>query len=295
MKGSSKWLILSLFIMSIGFTACSSNRYARTNKLHDKQVKEVAESIQQPLPAPLPALAESDTLKTDASDLYLPEIAGKRKDLDWVGTINFNMRKPNFIIIHHTAQDSLQQTLRTFTLKRTQVSSHYVVSRDGSVYQMLNDYLRAWHAGAGKWGKVTDMNSASIGIELDNNGREPFPAVQITRLLQLLDSLKSQYGIPAQNIIGHADIAPVRKQDPSVLFPWKTLAEHGFGIWYDTKLIDPPADFNPELALRIIGYDTQNLPAAIRAFKRHYIQSDVSAEWTPYDLQVLYNLFLKQK
>jgi N-acetylmuramoyl-L-alanine amidase len=66
---------------------------------------------------------------------------------EWIGTVNFNLRKPNFIIIHHTAQDSIQQTIRTFTLARTQVSAHYIIADNGNVVQMLNDYLRAWHAG----------------------------------------------------------------------------------------------------------------------------------------------------
>lgn len=291
-----RWFLYALVVLT-GMSACSSNRYAQTNKVHKERIKEVAEKIAAPLPAPIPppdTVAGMDD--TTSSEIYVPSVAGKRKDLDWVGTINFNMRKPNFIIIHHTAQDSMEQTLRTFTLERTQVSAHYVISRDGSTYQMLNDYLRAWHAGAGRWGKVTDMNSASIGIELDNNGREPFPAVQINSLLKLLDSLKSHYDIPAENIIGHSDIAPSRKQDPSVYFPWKLLADNGFGIWYDeTHLVEPPAHFDPEIALRLIGYNTRDLPDAITAFKRHYIQSDIRPEWTPDDLKVLYNLFLKQK
>jgi N-acetylmuramoyl-L-alanine amidase len=79
------------------------------------------------------------------------------------------------------------------------------------------------------WGKNTDINSASIGIELDNNGSEPFSEAQITSLMALLSKLQKQYGIP-QNIIGHSDIAPTRKSDPSALFPWKTLAENGFGM-----------------------------------------------------------------
>jgi N-acetylmuramoyl-L-alanine amidase len=112
--------------------------------------------------------------------------------------------------------------------------------------------------------------------------------------LRLLDTLKTNYGIPAANFIGHSDIAPTRKQDPSVYFPWKILAENGFGIWYDEFLTDPPENFDPAMALRIIGYDTRNLPAAIVAFKRHYIQSDLNTELTPLDLRVLYNLFLKQ-
>jgi N-acetylmuramoyl-L-alanine amidase len=78
-------------------------------------------------------------------------------------------------------------------------------------------------------GKNTDINSASIGIELDN-GSEPFSEAQITSLMALLSKLQKQYGIPAQNIIGHSDIAPTRKSDPSALFPWKTLAENGFGM-----------------------------------------------------------------
>lgn len=295
MKKCRKIIILSGLVLLWGFSACSSNRYARTNKVYKKGTKELAEKIQEPLPAPLPpARVNDDSTNLESPAVYVAEVEGKRQDLDWVGTVNFNMRKPNFIIIHHTAQDSIEQTLRTFTLERTQVSSHYVIARDGRTYQMLNDYLRAWHAGSGQWGKVTDMNSASIGIELDNNGREPFPPVQINSLLRLLDTLKTEYGIPTQNIIGHSDIAPTRKQDPSVHFPWKTLADNGFGLWYDSNLITPPSDFNPELALRIIGYNTQDLSAAIKAFKRHYIQSDVRPQWTPYDLKVLYNLFLKQ-
>jgi N-acetylmuramoyl-L-alanine amidase len=113
----------------------------------------------------------------------------------WIGTVNFNLRKP--IIIHHTAQDSLQQTIKTFTVTRTQVSSH-VIADDGSV-QMLNDYLRAWHAGRGSWGKDTDINSSSIGIELDNNGTEVFLKHKFS-LMALLSKLKKEYNIPTQNI-----------------------------------------------------------------------------------------------
>ena len=98
---------------------------------------------------------------------------------------------------------------------------------------MLNDYLRAWHAGLSKWGNLTDVNSSSIGIELDNDGFQPFADAQINSLLKLLASLKTAYNIPAANFIGHGDIAPTRKNDPNVLFPWKMLVEKGFGNWYD--------------------------------------------------------------
>ena len=240
------------------------------------------------------------------------------------GTTNFNLRKPNYVIIHHTAQNSTDHTLKTFTLPRTQVSSHYVIGRDGKVYQMLNDFYRGWHAGAGKWGNSSDINSSSIGIELDNNGFEEFAPLQINSLMELLKVLKERHKIPDANFIGHSDIAPSRKVDPNPTFPWKLLAEEGFGLWYDdipatpqvvidgrprgdlsievseneltpnTKIAEnSPLDIAPEIALRIIGYNTSNLDAAIKAFKLHFIQTEVDGVLTDYDLRVLNNLYKK--
>jgi N-acetyl-anhydromuramyl-L-alanine amidase AmpD len=212
---------------------------------------------------------------------------------EWDPTVNFNMRKPNFVILHHTAQNSLEQTLYTFSIARTAVSSHYVIGRDGTVHQMLNDYLRAWHAGASKWGAITDMNSCSLGIEIDNDGTEPFSDAQINSLIKLLTFLKNEYGIPQANFIGHSDIAPERKNDPSKYFPWKKLAEAGFGFWYDSShLVEPPENFNALLALRVIGYNIQNQKAAIVSFKLHYIQTDTSPVLSDYDKKVLYNVYL---
>lgn len=211
---------------------------------------------------------------------------------DWNTTVNFNMRKPNYVILHHTAQTSAEQTLFTFSIKRTNVSAHYVVGRNGIVHQMLNDYMRAWHAGNSKWGSITDMNSCSIGIEIDNNGEESFSDAQINILIKLLTFLKDEYDIPQANFIAHSDIAPSRKTDPSKYFPWKKLADAGFGYWYDSfNMITPPADFNALLALRVIGYDIRNQAAAIKAFKLHYIQTDVSPTLTDYDKKVLYNVY----
>jgi N-acetylmuramoyl-L-alanine amidase len=216
--------------------------------------------------------------------------AGMRQET----AIHYDIRKPNYVIIHHTAQNSLDQTIRTFQVEHTKVSSHYVIGRDGVIVQMLNDYVRGWHAGLSKWGTITDMNSISIGIELDNNGREAFPEAQIAALLVVLDTLKTNYGIPTANFIGHADIAPARKNDPSVFFPWKKLADRGFGIWYNpAELVTAPETFNPIDALKIIGYDTSNLKAAIIAFKRKFVINDVSPELTVYDKSILYNLYLK--
>lgn len=250
---------------------CARGPYAHSKKIYRKQLKAEYKQLKQ-MDAPL----------LEDSLLVLPT--------NFIPTTNFNLRKPNFVVIHHTAQNSCEQTYRTFTLQRTQVSAHYVVCKDGTVTQMLHDHLRAWHGGRGKWGPVTDMNSVSIGIELDNDGYEPFSPLQINSLLVLLDSLKTKYRIPAANFIGHADLAPTRKQDPNAHFPWKTLASHGFGIWYESLQDTVPSGFDPMTALRLIGYDLTDPHAAIKAFKLHFVQNDTRPELTPYDKRVLYNL-----
>jgi N-acetylmuramoyl-L-alanine amidase len=208
----------------------------------------------------------------------------------WVGTTNFGMRKPSFVIIHHTAQNACDSTLRTFTLPRTQVSAHYVICKDGTIHHMLNDYLRAWHAGIGKWGNLTDVNSSSIGIELDNNGFEPFTEAQIKSLLLVLKKLKKDNNIPTANFIGHSDIAPKRKVDPNKYFPWQLLSQNGFGNWYDTTNVKVPADFNALQSLRIIGYDTKDSVAAIKAFKLHFVQQDSIPKLSEGDKKIIYDL-----
>src|SRR5690606_13556412 len=288
MRTQSLAIVLLTGVVSM-LLACSTNRYAETNRIYKKQLKALADEMQQPLPYATPRLITTFDTSGRAIVSVDPQATS---DAHWVGAIHFNLRKPNYVIIHHTAQDSLQQTLRTFTVAHAQVSSHYVIGRDGEVYQMLSDYVRGWHAGAGKWGSVTDMNSVSLGIELDNNGSEPFSEAQIHSLINVLDTLKKKYNIPTANFIGHSDVAPTRKVDTSAFFPWKRLAENGFGYWPGDSLAAPPEHFNPVDALRIIGYDTRNLDAAIRAFKLHYIQHEVNAVLTEDDICVLYDLYL---
>lgn len=299
MKKYYYYLLLVTLIVS-----CGPKPYKANEKEYDSKLNTFREVISSKEPEPLPIVTKTiisiDSVYSKQLYTFKDSISKMNpKDLEngikteWIGTVNFNLRKPNFIIIHHTAQDSIQQTIRTFTLSRTQVSAHYIVADNGNVVQMLNDYLRAWHAGKGSWGKNTDINSTSIGIELDNNGNEPFSEAQITSLMALLSKLQKQYGIPAQNIIGHSDIAPTRKSDPSALFPWKTLAENGFGIWPDDTLTPAPLHFDPELALRIIGYDTKNLSAAIKAFKLHYIQTDTSATLDEKTVNTIYAIYKK--
>lgn len=261
---------LALLASSIVYFSCNRGPYAATNKSYKKQAKALAKIIEQ---APL-----KDSIASG----------------NWVGTTNFNMRKPNFVIIHHTAQNSCDQTLKTFTLPRTKVSAHYVICKDGTIHHMLNDYLRAWHGGIAKWGNNTDINSSSIGIEIDNDGYESFTDQQISSLLTLLSSLKKAYAIPAANFIGHADIAPTRKNDPNVNFPWKKLADSGYGIWWsDTTGVTVPQDFNSLQALRIIGYDIKDSAAVIQTFKRKYEQVDKSPVLNEEDRKILFTLYRK--
>lgn len=282
----SKRLYLVLLIFSnLTLLSCNRDIYHQNNKAHQKQVKE----------------ATSVLLEVPKTKIKSPGDTTVLND-QWVGTTNFSIRRPNFVVIHHTAQDSLAQTIKTFTLTRTQVSSHYVIGRDGTVVQMLNDYLRSWHAGRGRWGNDTDLNSSSIGIELDNNGSEFFPEEQIESLIKVLKSLKEKYSIPTANFIGHADLAPGRKVDPSVYFPWKRLAEAGFGYWYDEKLLQPeyegklPENFNALDALRIIGYDISNPQAAIQSFKIHFTKENInSPELSHLDKLIIYDLYLKYR
>jgi N-acetylmuramoyl-L-alanine amidase len=261
----------SLFL--VFWVACTKRPYDATNREYKRQLEAYTQLVKE---YPL-----RDTVG------YMPPPY-------WVGTTNFGIRKPNFVIIHHTAQDSCEQTLRTFTLKRTQVSAHYVICRSGIVYHMLNDYLRAQHAGVGRWGSVTDMNSQSIGIELDNNGNEPFTEPMMASLYQLLANLKKTYNIPTANFIGHADWAPTRKNDPSVYFDWKTMSNKGFGLWYgDTTGLKVPADFNANLALRIIGYDMKDSAAVFRTFNQKFLREPKNKSLTEGGRKVLFSLLQK--
>ncbi|HRI23223.1 MAG TPA: N-acetylmuramoyl-L-alanine amidase [Ferruginibacter sp.] len=269
MHYKSLLVVACLFIL---VNSCSNNKYASTNKSYRKQAKTLAKQLRAQ-----PVFIDS----TFPQPPY------------WVGTTNFGLRKPNFVIIHHTAQNACDTTLRTFTLPRTQVSAHYVICKDGTVHHMLNDYLRAWHAGAGRWGNLTDVNSSSIGIELDNNGFEPFSEAQISSLLQVLKMLKKNYSIPTANFIGHADIAPSRKVDPNRYFPWQQLAQKGFGNWYDTAHVTIPDNFNAVQSLRIIGYDTRDSIAAIKAFKLHFVQQDSVPRLSDADRKIIYDLYKK--
>ncbi len=211
----------------------------------------------------------------------------------WRGSPNFNDRKPNFVILHHTSDDTVDQALRTLTDPMRSVSAHYLIGRDGTIIQLVDERARSWHVGESKWGANTDLNSASLGIELDNNGREPFSEAQISALLRLLADFKERYHIPVANFLGHADVAPRRKVDPSRHFPWKTLADHGFGLWCDPPFAEPPLAFDATAALRALGYDTRNPEAAVQAFNLHFLPEERPSALTERGRGLLYCLYQK--
>lgn len=211
----------------------------------------------------------------------------------WTPSPNYDQRRPQLIVLHFTEQASVAQSLRTLKGANRQgpVSAHYLIGKDGTRYQLVADNERAWHAGLGRWGSINDVNSASIGIELDNDGTQAFSEAQIASLLQLLGDLCARWRIDPQAVIGHEDLAPTRRQDPGPLFPWQRLAAAGFGRWPHGPLIDPPAGFDPWLALAALGYPLDDRGAAVRAFHHHF-RGMQGEQLDAQDLRVLYALSL---
>ncbi len=207
---------------------------------------------------------------------------------------NFDGRHPNFVILHYTSSDDAERALRTLTDPASKVSAHYLIARDGRVYALVDERARAWHAGVSDWGGNRDVNSAAIGIELDNNGKEAFAAPLLEKLFALLADLKDRYAIPTANFIGHSDVAPRRKVDPGVLFPWRELAARGFGLWCDPPYRVPPAADGLTL-LTAFGYDTSDAPAAIGAFKLHFAPDGDPREITDGDRAMLACLIDKKR
>jgi N-acetylmuramoyl-L-alanine amidase len=218
----------------------------------------------------------------------MPERVGSAA-AQWRPSPNHGVRKANYVILHHTSSETLERALVTLTSTHTLVSSHYLIDRDGRVLQLVDENQRAWHAGESYWGGHTDMNSASIGIELVNNGKEPFAPAQIKALLTLLSDIQRRNKIPRANFLGHADVAPGRKTDPSAFFPWRQLAMSGFGLWCDPPYEAPPEDFDNMLGLAVLGYDIRDPLRAIYAFKLHF-SPDGGRDMTETDRGMLYCL-----
>ncbi len=211
----------------------------------------------------------------------------------WERSPNFDARRPVVVVLHYTAGKTAEGSLRTLRTANSNgpVSAHYLLGKDGTLYQLVDERRRAWHAGDGRWGTITDLNSASIGIEIDNDGYSPYPDVQIEKLIVLLDDVTRRQGIPRQQVIGHEDMAPGRKIDPGPLFPWKRLHEAGFGIWPDPAAGDPPPEFDGWLAMAAIGYPLDDRANALQSFRHHFRgMRSQGAELDAEDRRILYGL-----
>ncbi len=194
---------------------------------------------------------------------------------------NFNDRNSKipveFIVLHYTGMKDEESALARMVNPTMNVSAHYVIGESGNVWQLVDEADRAWHAGESMWRGIRDMNSASVGIELVNPGHQygyrPFTDAQIIALKTLVREIIERHRLsPTLALVAHSDIAPTRKNDPGELFPWKSLAIDGLGLWPDPN----PQDFAPpkknEVAetLYAIGYDPSDLDAALMAFQRRY-------------------------
>lgn len=175
---------------------------------------------------------------------------------------NFGNRRedarPTLIVLHYTGMDSHDAALARLCDPMAEVSAHYLIGMDGSVTALVDEAHRAWHAGAGAWGAVTDVNSQSIGIELDNPGQMPFAEPQMAALETLLAGVMARWAIPPQRVIAHSDMAPRRKRDPGARFDWRRLALTGLSVWPEPKPDTPARPFVE--AARAFGYP--DLPEA---------------------------------
>ncbi|MBL42313.1 MAG: N-acetylmuramoyl-L-alanine amidase [Rhodospirillaceae bacterium] len=158
---------------------------------------------------------------------------------------NFNDRKSkiDIIVIHYTGMKSEQESLEQLCNTSSKVSSHFLINYSGDIFSLVEEEKRAWHAGVSFWNGENDINSSSIGIELDNPGHEygykPFTESQMVSLEKLISYLIKKYNIPLYNIVGHSDIAPLRKKDPGEFFEWKRLAKKNLSIWPKKILLNP--------------------------------------------------------
>ena len=166
---------------------------------------------------------------------------------------NFGPRRvgllPSLIVLHYTAMRDASSALERLCDPASEVSAHYLIGSDGRLWRLVPEEMRAWHAGAGAWGGSGDVNSRSIGVELDNDGASPFPEAQMAALETLLDGLMARWDIRPAGVIAHSDMAPDRKGDPGPRFDWRRLARGGRAVWPDPGT---PGDFLQHAA--VAGY-----------------------------------------
>ena len=179
------------------------------------------------------------------------------------------------MIVLHSVAMSLNDAIQQFN--KFNVSCHYMVDDDGRIWQLISKNKVAWHAGVSKWRGMENINSRSIGIEIYSPtlGQDPFCLEQKNSVSKLLRYLVKKYKIKPENIVGHSDIAPIRKADPGKAFFWNDLADEGIGLWYDVGDAVKITEDDVAKLLNIIGYDVQDIMAASYAFCRRFYPEKV--------------------
>ena len=208
---------------------------------------------------------------------------------------NFDARTapPDMIVLHYTGMPTGEAALERMRDPQAKVSAHYMVEEDGRIFSLVPEERRAWHAGKGFWKGATDINAVSVGIEIVNPGHEfgyrAFPDQQVDALIDLIADVRSRWTIPDARILGHADTAPDRKEDPGEFFPWKRLAEAGHGLWAESGAApgaplsegdEGAGVFALQAGLTRLGYDSApsgrydaHTTTVVRAFQRHWLQT----------------------
>lgn len=181
-------------------------------------------------------------------------------------------QRPCLIVLHYTALPDAAASRARLCDPLHEVSAHWLVDLDGSAEALVDESRRAWHAGVGAWGSITDVNSASIGIEIQNVGHAPFPEPQMAGLERLLSGVFARWSLGPQAVIGHSDMAPTRKADPGPHFDWRRLALGGFGVWPDTGADLPTGDLATtfQTAAHAFGYPKANLATLLHAFRLRF-------------------------
>ena len=194
---------------------------------------------------------------------------------------NFDARPPgqavDILLLHYTGMQTAEAALARLCDPAAKVSAHYCIEEDGTISRLVEEGARAWHAGVALWAGASDINARSIGIELVNPGHEfgyrAFPEAQIGALIDLASEILARHPVPPARVLGHADVAPLRKEDPGELFPWARLAEAGIGLWpreAAPAAVPARAEAMRRLAAFGYGYLDEDFAAVVRAFQRHF-------------------------
>lgn len=220
----------------------------------------------------------------------------------------------DMLLLHYTGMKSAEEALQRLCDPRAEVSSHYLVEEDGTIWQLVPEARRAWHAGASFWKGERDVNGRSIGIEIVNPGHEfgyrPFPEAQIEALIGLCRDILARHAIPAERVLAHSDVAPSRKEDPGELFPWARLAAEGIGLWEEPSPVSGGRFFQAgdagqpvealQSMLALFGYEVSvdgrfeaRTQAAVAAFQRHFRPERVDGVADMSTIETLHRLLTK--